>query len=442
MSQADRILPPRTQFTTPDGLQVEVARRGSVPLVSIRLVVQSGAAADPPDLLGVADFTVRLMRRGTARLDADALNEAVEFVGGSLAVFAAEDFLALAVTTPAEHLSGMLDVLAQMVREPTFPQHEFDTERDRTLAQFANDLDDPGLLADRALQRGLWGSHPYGHDVAGNRASVERLVRDDVVAFHRTWFGPQVACLVLVGAVDAASARPQVERAFAGWKGGQKAPAIPPTVGQAPSEGKVLVVDRPDQTQAQVRLGGLAYRRGDPVTFSAQVMNAALGGGFTSRLVREVRIKRGLSYGVGSSFETLRSAGSFSVSSFTKVKTTRALLDVTLGEVERMRQRGPSPAEVSKAQEYLAGLFPLRVETNEAVASAIADLWVYSLGADWVDSYRSRIRAVTRAEAAQAAESFCFPQPAAVVLVGPGEALQRAAVGLGQVTVVPASELL
>ncbi len=160
MKHAERILPPSAHFTTEGGLTVEVARRGRVPLVSIRLVVQSGAATDPPDRVGLADFTVRLMRRGTARLDADALNEAVEFVGGTLAVFAAEDFVALAVTTPAEHLPGMLDVLAQMVREPTFPQHEFDTERDRTLAQFANDLDDPGLLADRALQRALWERTP------------------------------------------------------------------------------------------------------------------------------------------------------------------------------------------------------------------------------------------------------------------------------------------
>jgi len=442
VKHAERILPPRTRFTTEGGLGVEVARRGRVPLVSVRLVLQSGAAADPADRLGLADFTVRLMRRGTSRLDADALNEAVEFVGGTLAVFAAEDFVALAVTTPAEHLPGMLDVLAQMVREPTFPQHEFDTERDRTLAQFANDLDDPGLLADRALQRAVWGLHPYGHDVSGNRASLQRLVRDDVVAFHHHRFGPAVSRLVLVGAVDAATVRPVVERAFAGWEGGPTQVAVPPPATQAASEGKVLVVDRPEQTQAQVRLGGLAYRRGESVAFPAQVMNAALGGGFTSRLVREVRVRRGLSYGVGSSFESMRAGGSFSVSSFTKVKTTRALLDVTLGEVARMRERGPTQAEVKKAQEYLAGLFPLRVETNEAVASAIADLWVYSLGPDWVDRYRERVRAVTRAEAAAAAARFCFPRPAAVVLVGPGEALARAAEGLGPVTVVPATEFL
>jgi zinc protease len=441
LKHAERILPARASFTTADGLDVEVARRGRVPLVAIRLVVQCGSARDPQKRLGLADFTVRLMRRGTKRLDADALNEAVEFVGGTLAVFASEDFVALAVTTPAEHLGDMLDVLGQMVREPAFPARDFDTERERTLAQFANDLDDPGLLADRALQRVLWGSHPYGHDVSGNRACVERLVREDVVAFHRDCFGPRVSRLVLVGAVELKSARPLVERAFAGWRDGPTEPVVPTSLECAAGAGKVLVVDRPDQTQAQVRLGGLAYRRGEAVTFPAQVMNAALGGGFTSRLVREVRVKRGLSYGVGSSFETMRVGGSFSVSSFTKVKTTRELLEVTLGEVARMRDRGPSPAELKKAQEYLAGLFPLRVETNEAVASAIADLWLYSLGEEWVDCYRARIRAVTRAEATQAAQRFCFPHPPAVVLVGPAEALQRAGEALGAVSVVPGADL-
>jgi zinc protease len=441
VKRAERILPARASFTTADGLDVEVARRGRVPLVAIRLVVQCGSARDPRQRLGLADFTVRLMRRGTKRLDADALNEAVEFVGGTLAVFAAEDFVALAVTTPAEHLGDMLDVLGQMVREPAFPARDFDTERERTLAQFANDLDDPGLLADRALQRVLWGSHPYGHDVSGNRTCVERLVREDVVAFHRDCFGPRVSRLVLVGAVELKSARPLVERAFAGWRDGPTEPVVPPSLERAAGEAKVLVVDRPDQTQAQVRLGGLAYRRGEAATFPAQVMNAALGGGFTSRLVREVRVKRGLSYGVGSSFETMRAGGSFSVSSFTKVKTTRELLEVTLGEVARMRDRGPSPAELKKAQEYLAGLFPLRVETNEAVASAIADLWLYSLGEEWVDCYRARIRAVTRAEATQAAQTFCFPRPPAVVLLGPAEALQRAGEALGEVSVVPGADL-
>ncbi|HMK72833.1 MAG TPA: pitrilysin family protein [Myxococcaceae bacterium] len=441
MRSGEGILPPRSGFTTADGLEVVAARRGRIPLVSVRLVIQGGSAADPPDRAGLADFTVRLLRRGTARLDADALNEAVEFVGATLAVFASEDFLALALTTPAEHLEAMLDVLGQMVREPTFPEGEFDTERRRALAQFANDLDDPGLLADRALQRAVWGAHPYGHDVAGNRASVERLSQQEVIGFHRRHFGPRVARLFLVGAVNVHSVRPLVERAFAGWRDGPAEAPVPPPLDAAAGEGRVLIVDRPDQTQAQVRLGGLAYRRGAQEAFAAQVMNAALGGGFTSRLVRAVRVRRGLSYGVGSSFEAMRVGGAFHVSSFTKVETTRALLDVTLAEVARMRERGPTGAELEKAQEYLAGLFPLRVETNEAVASALADTWLYRLGEDWVDLYRSRIRSVTRADAAEAAAMFCFARPPAVALVGPADALRRVAEGFGPTRVLAASEL-
>ena len=180
----------------------------------------------------------------------------------------------------------------------------------------------------------------------------------DVVSFHRDCFGPRVSRLVLVRAVELVSARPLVERAFAGWRGGPTEAVVPPALERAPGAGKVLVVDRPDQTQAQVRLGALAYCRGERVTFPAQVMNAALGGGFTSRLVREVRVKRGLSYGVGSSFETMRAGGRFSVSSFTKVKTTQELLQVTLGRWPGCRDRGPSLVELKKAQEYLAGPSP------------------------------------------------------------------------------------
>src|SRR5262249_58059105 len=132
--------------------------------------------------------------------------------------------------------------------------------------------------------------------------------------------------------------------------------ATPPAAGVSRA-GRVVVVDRPEQTQSQVRLAGPAYRRGAPVQFAAQVVNVTLGAGFTSRLVREVRVKRGLSYGVGSAFDTLRAGGLFSVSSFTKVETTRQLLSVMRQEVDRMRERGPTQAEVEKAQRYLAGLF-------------------------------------------------------------------------------------
>jgi zinc protease len=178
------------------------------------------------------------------------------------------------------------------------------------------------------------------------------------------------------------------------------------------------------------------------VQFAAQVVNVTLGAGFTSRLVREVRVKRGLSYGVGSAFDTLRAGGLFSVSSFTKVETTGRLLSVMRKEVDRMRKRGPTKAEVEKAQRYLAGLFPLRTETNESLAAVLADMALYGLGDDWLDRYRDRVHAVTRAEAQEAAAAYCFPEPPLTVVVGPAERLRPQLERFGPVEVLSADDVL
>jgi zinc protease len=430
------------RFQTPSGLSVTVARRGRVPLVAVRLVIEAGASWDPPGQEGLADFTVRLLRRGTARRDAHAIDEAVEFVGASLGLFAGDDHLALTLTTPSEHLPSMLEVLAELVSEPSFPEEEVRTERERTLGQFANDIDDPSLLADRAVVRTAWSGHPYGHDVSGTRASVARFVRQDAVDFHRRRLGPRVAQLFVVGPVDEAQVETAASRAFQGWTTGPEVAGQlpdPPPLGGA---GRMAIIDRPDQTQSQVRLVGPAYRRGAPVQFAAQVVNVSLGAGFTSRLVREVRVKRGLSYGVGSSFDTLRVGGLFTVSSFTKVETTEKLLSVIRAEVEAMRRRGPTPTEVEKAQRYLAGLFPLRTETNESLAAVLADMALYGLGDDWLDRYRDRVRAVTRAEAREAAARYCFPQPPTTVVVGPAERLRARLERFGPVDVLSADDVL
>lgn len=430
------------RFETPGGMSVTVAPRGRIPLVAVRLVLESGAAADPAKKEGLADFTMRLLRRGTVHRDAHALDEAIEFVGASLGLFAGEDQLALALTTPAEHLPAMLHVLAELVRAPSFPEEEVRTERERSLGQFANDVDDPSLLADRALLRTAWAGHPYGHDVSGTRASVARFGREDAVRFHSDHFGPRPARLFVVGAVTPEAVAEQVQEAFGAWAGGPEHGLELPPPGGVGRGGRVVVVDRPEQTQSQVRIAGPAYRRGAPVQFAAQVVNVTLGAGFTSRLVREVRVKRGLSYGVGSSFDTLRAGGLFSVSSFTKVETTGQLLSVMRQEVQRMAERGPTLAEVEKAQRYLTGLFPLRTETNESLAAVLADMALYGLGDDWLDRYRDRVRSVTLAEAREAAARYCFPEPPLTVVVGPAAQLRPQLEHFGPVEVLSADDVL
>jgi zinc protease len=198
-------LPPFHEFKTSGGLNVIVARREPIPLVSIRLVLRGGATLDPRGRFGLANFTAHLLRRGTARMTADEINDAVEFAGAGLSAGASEDFSAVSLTTPARSLKSMLELLGQLVREPVFPEAEVDVARRRVLAELANDLDDPCLVADRALQRALWGDHPYGHDTGGTARDVARFTREDVVAFHRQNYGPRVSLLVVTGAVPPVS---------------------------------------------------------------------------------------------------------------------------------------------------------------------------------------------------------------------------------------------
>ncbi|QSQ26254.1 insulinase family protein [Pyxidicoccus parkwayensis] len=433
-------MPTLHESTTSSGLKVIAAERGPLPLVSMRLVLRAGSATDPAGKHGLADFTARLLRRGTRRLTAQQIDETVEFVGASLGVGVGEDTMSIALTTPAEHFAQMLGVLGQLVREPSFPPSEVDDARERALAQFSNDLDDPSVIADRAMVRALWGDHPYGHDVGGSKRTVSTFTRDDVVRFHQERMGPKVAMLVVVGAVKPERVAAAAEEAFVGWTGGPDAPPTVPPVKKIPGAGRVLLVDKPDQTQSQVRIGGPGFRMGHEDYFPATAMNIALGGGFTSRLMNEIRVNRGLTYGVSSWFDAMNAGGVFALSTFTKTASTREIIDVALGEIGSVREKGLKPRELTDAQAYLAGLYPLRTETNESIAGSIADTRVHGLGDDWVEKFRDRLRAVTSKQVSAVAKKYCLPESPAIVVLGRAEEVKKHLKGLGPITVVPASE--
>jgi zinc protease len=372
-------------------------------------------------------------------MSADELDEAIEFVGASFSVGINEDLVSFFVTTPAEHFPAMIGVLGQLLREPSFPEREVTQARERVLAQFANDLDDPSTVADRAFTRALWGNHPYGHDVGGTAAHVGTFTREDLVRFHRERMGPKVSLLVVVGAVSPDRVAEEAEKAFGGWTGGPEAPLVVPPMRKLAS-GRVLLVDKPDQSQSQVRMGGPGFPLGHADYFPSTAMNIALGGGFTSRLMNEVRVERGLTYGIHSYFDTMSAGGMFGITTFTQTERTREIIDVTLGEVARVREGGIPAAELKKSQRYLAGLYPLRTETNESVASVISDIRLHGLGDDWVEKFRERLLAVKSKQTVEVAGRYLFPSPPFLVVLGKASEVKKQLKGLGPVTVVPASE--
>jgi zinc protease len=434
-------LPRHDVVSLPNGLTVHCIHRGQLPLVAVRLVIRAGSAFDPAGRLGLADFAARLLRRGAAGRSADDISDAVEFVGANIGGVANEENVIISLSSPARHLDAMLEVFASTVLSPDFPHDEVELSRRRTLAHLQNDLDDPGALADRALGRALWGAHPYGHDTVAGRRDVEAFSRDDLVQFTHQRLGPQIANLYLVGDVDVDSVMSSIERTLGPWRGGPEfGPTAPPWSGLS-KPGEVIVVDKPEQTQVQMRIGAKGVRRGHEDHFPLMVMNTVLGGGFTSRLMTEIRVKRGLSYGAGCGFDMMTGAGTFAASSFTKTENVNALIDVCLGEINKMKSKGPSPKEVATAQRFRSGLYPSRLETNEAVAGAFADVVHYGLSDDWIANYRERIVEVRAKEAALAAKRHLFDGGRSIVLVGNAEALKPKISRYGAVTVMSPKEL-
>lgn len=393
---ADAIrLPPATRYTLSNGLRVILLPVPGLPLVDFRLVLDAGSGLDPQGKEGLAGLTSDLLTQGTATRSATAIAEEAEFVGGTLsAAGGLEQTVVQAEFLSADFDRG-LDLLADVTLRPKFAADEFDRAKARALGRIESDKDDPSTVAAQAFARAFYGAeHPFGHPSGGTAAGVGALTRADVVSFHERTYRPNRAWLVVVGGLDAGRAKSAIAKKFGAWKAGEApgAPAGPPP---APQGARVVLVSKPDATQTQVRIGAPGLARNHPDRFPLLVANTILGGGFTSRLVSEIRVKRGLSYSISSRFEGQRATGVFVVNTFTKNETTRETIDVTLEELRKFRDQGPTPEEIQKAKNYLKGQFPLSIEAPDDLAQILSDVAFFGLPVDYVEGYWRRVDAVT-----------------------------------------------
>ncbi|HUB09849.1 MAG TPA: pitrilysin family protein [Myxococcales bacterium] len=423
--------------TLTNGVTVLTLRRGSVPLVSLRLGLCAGSAAAPPRRSGLAELTAQLLRRGSRRRGLRAIDVALEKLGADLGLGVDDDVTRLGLTVPAARLPAALDLLLELATEPSFPARELEALRARTLATIRAGLDDAPGVAERAIHREIFGSHPYALPIDGWSREVARLARPQVVEFHRARYRAAGACLVAAGALPE-GIEVRLARAGAALAPGPppfEAPTVPPLSGR-----RVLVVDKPDATQATLRIGGLGCSVRDPELVPCLLGNTVLGGGFSSRLVDEVRVNRGLAYGISSRFHPSLAGGLFVIRSATRVEEARSLVEVSLGELERLREEGPREAELTQAAAYMRGSFELGNETGEQVAATLTGAFLQGLGTDWLEAFPRLLDEATRA-AVHAALQRHLPRSLRVVAVGPAAKLERSLRKLGPVEVVSLAAL-
>ena len=424
-----------------NGMTLLVLERREIPLVQLQLMIRSGAAADPAGKGGTASLTAALLSRGTRNRSAQQFAEEVEFVGGSMSATATSDRSTIVGEFASRDLEVGLNLMSDMVENPAFREDEFGKEQRLAIADAGALLDDAERVADEAFRGWLFGKHPYGRPVLGSKRSLQAIARADISAFYQSNYLPNNAVLVVVGDVSASQVAQRVEKYFAAWKRGNVAEArLPEPI--AIHGRKVLLIDKPDATQSQIRFGNLGPRRSDPDYFPLAVGNTVLGGSFTSWLVQEVRTKRGLTYDIFSSVQTLRSSGMVFLGTFSKNATAVETINVSLDLVKRLKG-GQIPAEdLEKARNFLAGIYPVRIESPDAVAGQFLDIELLGLDPDYMNQYTKRVRGAGPDAVKRAAGKWMPLDDLAIVVVGPAASLKDALAAFGPVTVRPIDAVL
>jgi zinc protease len=411
-------LPRIERWKLGNGLEVLVVPRGELPAVSFAVAIKAGDYDERRQSLGVAAFTAEMLRKGTKRSSADQISALIDGVGGSLEAAARDTYSGVSCTVLAKDRSVCLRLLSEMLLTPTFPEVEMGEIRDQLMGSINQRYDNPGALAAAHFDSLLFGEHhPEGWALMPD--DVRRIGRDDLVGFWKTYYRPNNSTLVIAGDVGAlAGLRAEAEKAFGRWA---QAPIPPRPPFEIPAHKGTLtrLVDKDDLTQTTLVFGHAGIRHNDPDWYAVTAMNYVLGGSdFSSRLMTEVRSKRGLTYGISSSFGASYYRGAFEVNAATKNESAWDTFAASVAEMRRMKAEGPTAEEVAKAHGYYAGSYPFQLQSAPSVASSIVAAELHGLGVDYVRDLAVRLGAVDVAAARAAAATYLHPDDLIVVIVG------------------------
>lgn len=422
----------------PNGVELIVAPVRRLPLVTMRLVLDTGARQEQKDEAGVAALAAAVLAEGTARLDAAALADEFELLGGAILSYATWDATHVRSTVLSSRREPALRLLAEVIRTPAFDPREVERLKAERLAELLEQKSEPRGLADERFAGSLYRrSSRFSVHEGGSTRTVESLTRDACVKWHARQFAPAITTLVVVGDVTPDQAVREATEAFGDWS------VTPPTerpVDDAPANltRATRIIDRSGAPQSELRLGHVGLRRQHPDYFPVVVMNAILGGVFNSRINLNLREKNAFTYGAYSAYEWRRDAAPFLVSTAVATGVTAPAIREILTELDRIQQAPPSLDELSLSTSYLDGVFPIRFETTDAIAGALASLVTLRLPDDYYDTYRDNIRAVTADDVLRVAREHIHLDQLQVLAVGDREQVLPTLDGLplGPVTIV------
>jgi zinc protease len=429
-------LPPVSSSVLGNGLKVYAVPLPDLPLISIHLIVPCGAEADPMDQAGLADLSAEMLTLGTQKRASLRLAAEMDGMGAILSAYAGWNVSSLHISGLSEDLDRLLDLLREIYTEPAHSPEEFEQLRQRRLGQLIQQKDESQIIADERFQQTLFQGTPYDHPAYGTLESLPKITVEDVREFYRKSFLAPGSFLVLVGDLSPDRCLPRVEGIFP--HAGRKKPEVREFSPSRPRGIRTRIVDRPDLTQSQIRLGHMGIPFAHPGYIPFEVMNYILGGGgFSSRLMQRIRSELGYTYGIFSSLEPRKYPGPFTISTFTPTDITFRCVREIASVLQSFLDGGATAQEREEAVNFFTGSYPRRFETLSQIAQRIIQVELHGVGIEYLSSYPARVNGVSLEEISRSAREEIHPRDLLAVVVGRAEAFRQSFESLGPVEVVP-----
>lgn len=388
----------------------------TLPLFSLYAVARAGSAYDPPGKEGLAALTSSVMRTGgTARLSPDEIDSRIEFMAADIGTATNDDASSISLSCLSKDIQKSMGLLGDIFLTPAFNQDRIDLRKEEVREAIRRRDDEPSGIVSREFNRLIYGAHPYGHDVIGELGSMDRIGREDLIAFHGDYFKPSGLIIGVAGDFD----RDMIVRMIDGALGSTQT-EFPHPLPPAPDrlERTVAYIEK-ETEQAHLMIGHPGIRRDNPDYFPIMVMNEILGAGaFSSRILERVRVEAGLAYHASTCFTTNVQRGLFYAACQTKEKSATEALSLILGEMERMRTERVPREELDRAKDSFINGFVFHFTTASQIVAQQVDIEFFGLPPDYLKTYVASVSAVTEEDVLRAAQTYLHPGKATILVLG------------------------
>jgi len=433
--------PPYEIRTLANGMRVLTILHHEQPVVTMRLLVGAGAAEDPQGKAGLSSLLGNLLDQGTGTRSAQEIADQIDTIGGALGTGSGSDLSFANVVVMKDSFGVAMELLADVIRNPKFDAEEIDRQKQQAISSLQVSATDPDFVASTLFDRLVYGFHPYGLPGSGTPETLAGITRDDLLAFHRRYFVPNNMTLAVVGDTTNDEAFAMAEKVFGAWPRAEL--SLPKPVEPPPPTRRIIVVDKPDAVQTEIRVGQLAIPRNHRDYLAWDLAVKILGGEGANRLHRVLRSQRGLTYGASAETQAMKQAGDYVAETDTRTETTGEVLRLTVDEFARLQRNRVNEPELRDAQAFLAGTFPLTIETPNEIATQVLNTVFYELPPSEIATFRERVQAVTPDDVQRVAQTYIRPDRLSIVLVGNARAFvsQLRAVGFTDFEVIPIEQL-